>query len=412
MPPLLKTRDLEAGASKVKSLLPFLPISPTNGKMQPFLLSIPVFLVISSYVCIQGFRFVPLSSSMSSLTLSASGVSMSIYDGTTEPRSFHTISELSILLDTVTLREGKEKTNGQLAEYTRREREELGVDKDSRSSNDEDNEKMKVVMPFAEMSKFNGDWEVWLNKFRRTIGSYLPFFFFSSSSPSPRCLYFISFPISLYDDIALRASEPYIRDPAANAMVFAALINLMIADSQWKFCRHVVDYVGIIPTTYCFPEEIDSTTTSIEIDITCIATHIFRKTLALDIDNMKGLEYVSAKENVGEWCPRGVLGKDLGYRATDMLLAILRLALRHALDMRCNASSSLPIYISIVHGKYSEEMQLFVHAGIDVGEGYLNRCKDAVAEDVRSLLPFSFVNDGNMVEVNRGDIYIDGVELT
>ena len=94
---------------------------------------------------------------MSSLTLSVSGVSMSIYDGTTEPRSFHTISELSILLDTVTLREGKEKTNDQLAEYTRREREELGVDKDSRSSNDEDYEKMKVVMPFAEMSKFNGD---------------------------------------------------------------------------------------------------------------------------------------------------------------------------------------------------------------------------------------------------------------
>ena len=162
--------------------------------------------------------------------------------------------------------------------------------------------------------------------------------------------------------------------------------------------RQVVDYVGIIPSTYCTEDYV--------IDVSIIAAHVTRLTLALDIDNMKNLEYVGVKENVGEWCPRGVLRPELGYRACDMVLSILRLALRHAVECRVNS----PITLSITSTTGASLPQI-VEAGIPLEADFLRRCQEALIADVQCLLPLSFIDKKELHPQLFDNIWIDGARI-
>lgn len=297
---------------------------------------------------------------------------------TQEGMSKVTMSEWSIHFESIGNLQGKQRKDESIEYFA------------SKLSEKDDPSSLK------EMLEYNGDWNPLLNTFRRTI--------------------------------ALRASEPYIRDPARNAQIFAALINLLIENREWKFARDLVDYVGIIPTSYSYIGK-----TEIHIDLPKIIDYITTRTLQIDIKHTawvrggrQGPEPVPVKTQVGEvdeWRPTGVFRPDLGFRICDMILAVVRLALRHVIEYRTiqssfqqsNLEQSFVLPISIKLSTENDNKLEFLEtgvnanyldlqaAGIPVTEAFLQRCREVILEDI-SLLSHSFPEQQ---QLNIDNIYID-----
>ena len=198
-------------------------------------------------------------------------------------------------------------------------------------------------------------------------------------------------------NIALRANR--VLHPARNAQIFSQLINFMIMHDQWKSVRDIVSYVGLTPRNYCC-EQPDG---SIDIQLNSTVMFITRRMLELDLERMawlregrEGAEPSTPKsrgESVQEWLYTQVHRSDLGFRTADMVLAVLRLSLRHALDILAS-----PRNATIASGTCSIISQpsgppplikvnltvdsLIARAGIPLDELFLQRCSSLLRNDM------------------------------
>lgn len=192
----------------------------------------------------------------------------------------------------------------------------------------------------------------------------------------------------------------------------------MITDGEWSFARSVVDYIGLTPATYCFTQNGGQSSSTFKIDVLKLSTYIVRKNLELDLERMAwvrggrvGEEPSTPKsrgESVQEWLYTQVHRSDLGYRACDMVLAVMRLSLRHAVEMRqkcatdvdSGGSSATTPMPPIVIELSPNGMDLIREAGIPLDPLFLDRCEAALREDI-ALLPLSFPELNNTPYLNN-----------
>lgn len=188
-------------------------------------------------------------------------------------------------------------------------------------------------------------------------------------------------------NIALRANR--VLHPARNAEIFSVLINLMITANEHDFARAAVEYIGLTPATYC---KFDSASKAVVVDLYSITEYCTRKILELDIERMAwvkrgcplGEEPSTPKsrgESVQEWLYTQVHRSDLGFRTCDMILSVLRLAIRHAIDI---ARGSKGIYEKIVVGIF-DVSPLIVEAGVPLTSDFLDRIGRALEVDIELL---------------------------
>lgn len=208
---------------------------------------------------------------------------------------------------------------------------------------------------FAEFCNYNSDFEIAAGMFRRNI--------------------------------ALRANR--VLHPARNAQIFTALINLMISAKLWQPNREMVGYIGLTVPNYVHLQPSGDS----EILLFDTINYLCRKMLELDLDRMAWVSNGrvledepstprSRGESVQEWLYTQVIRSDLGYRVCDMTMAVVRLALRVAVDHAASSTSSSPTVRVVIN---LDKMTAFQSAGIPTDEGFFSRLRELVVQDVEIM---------------------------
>ena len=187
-------------------------------------------------------------------------------------------------------------------------------------------------------------------------------------------------------NIALRANR--VLHPARNAQIFTALINLMISANLWQPNRDMVGYIGLtVPNYVHLLPSGDS-----EILLFDTINYLCRKMLELDLDRMAWVSNGrvlkdepstprSRGESVQEWLYTQVIRSDLGYRVCDMIMAVVRLALRVAVDHASNSCSTYTSSPTVRVVVDMDKMAAFQSAGIPTDEGFFARLRELVVRD-------------------------------
>lgn len=116
-------------------------------------------------------------------------------------------------------------------------------------------------------------------------------------------------------------------------------------------------------------------------------------------------------EATQEWLYTQVHRSDLGFRACDMVLAVLRLAVREAVERSCltqNDKSNDAIEVKILCNLDS----LFDDAGIPLNGGFSVRLEKILREDLSFLGINEFHDLSNEVGEDKVDLILERIRLS
>jgi hypothetical protein len=187
-------------------------------------------------------------------------------------------------------------------------------------------------------------------------------------------------------NIALRLNR--VLNPARNAQIFTHLYSTLISDGYWEDLVQMSSYVGFSPHCYyknqkiCFNE---------------ISKYVLEEMLELDLTLLKwisagkiGLKPRSRKENnecPQEWFYTQISRPDTNYRIQDMLMSILRLALRYgAHDIKKKMSEGKQSYENNtlkINLQLTDELLM---SGLGLDNQFIQRIKDMIVLDVQYIL--------------------------